>query len=209
MVTGRRTVDAARIKPYLILLVWVGSVTGAVAAREVVIVLVSDVFGVFGLRKEQILRTSRACTTGGGQPVRLSTYWAELALEIPELLISTITAKISRESGDVLEPEPAWWHKRDTAQIPFGVQLKDVVSIVAFICTGKTNPCRLCSTGSTCVAGKHSLSLHITLEQSAQGRQSTAMVTFYFPDKMTTTKTKIIMKNIYLMATKRCLPWCV
>lgn len=48
-------------------------------------------------------------------------------------------------------------------KIPLGINFKDVVSIVAFIDTGQTNPCRLCSTGSASVAGKHSLSLHITL----------------------------------------------
>lgn len=48
-------------------------------------------------------------------------------------------------------------------RLPFGVQLKDVVSIMALIGTGQTNPCRLFSTGSAGVASKHSLSLHITL----------------------------------------------
>lgn len=52
---------------------------------------------------------------------------------------------------------------KETNKIPFGVQFKDIMSIVAFIGTGQTNPSRLCCTGSAGVAGKHSLSLHIAL----------------------------------------------
>lgn len=49
VVTDRSTVDFIQTEPYLIIFVWVRSVTGAVAACEVVIVVVSDVFLVFGL----------------------------------------------------------------------------------------------------------------------------------------------------------------
>lgn len=51
---------------------------------------------------------------------------------------------------------------------PFGIQLKDIMSIVAFISTGETNPSMLCSTGSAGVAGKHSLPLNITLQQQTK-----------------------------------------
>lgn len=120
------------------------------------------------------------------------TYWTELALKIPKLFISTITAKVSTGSGEILEqsedPKTASWHKPDIVKIPFGVQFKDIMTIVAFICTGQTNPCRLCRTGSTSVAGKHSLSLHITLKQSTHGREYTVQVTSSFLDKMTPEK---------------------
>lgn len=43
------TVDFIQIKQYLIIFVWVRSVTGAIAACEVVIVFISDVFVIFGL----------------------------------------------------------------------------------------------------------------------------------------------------------------
>lgn len=51
---------------------------------------------------------------------------------------------------------------------PFGIQFKDIMSIVAFISTGQTNPSMLCSTGSAGVAGKHSLPLNITLQQQTK-----------------------------------------
>lgn len=50
-------------------------------------------------------------------------------------------------------------------KIPFGIQFQDIMSFVAFIGTGQTHPSRLCSIGSAGAAGKHSLSLHITLQK--------------------------------------------
>lgn len=44
------TADFIQIKKeYLIIFIWIRSVTGAIAASEVVIVVISDVFFVFGL----------------------------------------------------------------------------------------------------------------------------------------------------------------
>lgn len=47
--TDRSAVDFIQIKQYLIIFVWVRSVAGAIAACEVVIVFISDVFIIFGL----------------------------------------------------------------------------------------------------------------------------------------------------------------
>lgn len=63
--------------------------------------------------------------------------------------------------------------------IPFGVEFKDLVPIMAFIGAGQTNPSRLCSTGSAGVAGKHRLPLHITLQRWAQKHEKVRAVTVY------------------------------
>lgn len=93
------------MRQYLIIFVRVRSVTGAIAACVVVIVVIFDVFLVFGLRKEQTLSTSKADKLWDGETgtfKKRTTYWTELALKIPELFISTITAKISTGSGEML-----------------------------------------------------------------------------------------------------------
>lgn len=97
-----------------------------------------------------------------------------MALELPKLAISTIAAKIStagkQENEQIMKGkkenvcEPVYsQYTQHLNNIPFGIQFKDIMSIVAFIGTGKTNPCRLCSIGCASVAGKHSLPLHIAL----------------------------------------------
>lgn len=88
-------------------------------------------------------------------------------LKSPNFLFPQSQRKFLQEVGETLEQpqglQSVSGHKASVFKIPFGVQFIDVMSIVAFICTGKTNPCRLCRTGSTGVAGKHSLSLHVAL----------------------------------------------
>lgn len=102
----------------------------------------------------------------------------ELALEVPKLAIPTITTKISIK-GKYRKKNIIKIHQCTTQQfalcliiymkkLPFGVQFKDVMSIVTFIGTGQADPSRLCSIGGAGVAGKHSLSLHIALQHHSR-----------------------------------------
>lgn len=92
-------------------------------------------------------------------------------MEAPKLSVSTITAKISARKIEILEncgpkAECSVYSVNIEGFLPFGIQFKDVVSIMAFIGAGQTNPSRLCIIWSASVAGKHRLSLHITLQSN-------------------------------------------
>lgn len=58
----------------------------------------------------------------------------------------------------------------DSNNTPFGIQFKDIMSIMAFVSTGQTDPCRLSLFGCACVTGEDSLPLHITLERKTHKR---------------------------------------
>lgn len=47
--------------------------------------------------------------------------------------------------------------------VPFGIELKYIMSIVACICTGQTDSCRISVFGCACITRKYGLPLHVTL----------------------------------------------
>lgn len=63
--------------------------------------------------------------------------------------------------------------------LPFGVKFKNVMPIMAFICTCQTNPSRLCGIGGAGVAGKYCLPLHITLQQKKQYKMPKFTVKYF------------------------------
>lgn len=58
---------------YLVVFVWVWSVTGAIAAGEVVIVAIPDVLLVLDLREKQVLRKKKAQRRQAEKPVYFNT----------------------------------------------------------------------------------------------------------------------------------------
>lgn len=75
--------------------------------------------------------------------------------------------RLGPKVNQITPPPPCWSHPRHRL-VPFGVEFKDLVPVVAFIGAGQTNPSRLCGAGSAGAAGKHCLPLHITLMNTKQ-----------------------------------------